>query len=137
MSPYLKITFRTFTIWILTSVINGTLWAFYISFSKDVFGNLAGDALLIFSASLFFSAPGFFIFWIILLIKLGNGTYERALFRAALSTGFILAVLFGLIGLVIFGPQFLPDKYVGILFPVVSAITSIMIHFSYFKKINN
>jgi hypothetical protein len=136
MNLYLKLTFRTFTIWILASFINGLLYGIYKASMNHISNAFPVGILVIFFISLFFSAPGFFIFWIILLGKLGKGIYERALFRAALSTGFLLAAATAIVCLELLKSAFSTDKYVLILFAILSSMSSIMIHFNHFKKIN-
>src|SRR5664279_5519357 len=106
MSPYLKLTGRTFTIWILTSLINGLLCGIFITLSSVMYFELIGNVLLVSICSLFFSAPGFFVFWLVLLFKISTHTTERALFRSALITGFILASISGLFGSNIYSSVF-------------------------------
>lgn len=136
MSLYLKITFRTFTIWLLASFINALFCATWRGLNNHVSNEIPGDALFTFFISLFFSAPGFFVFWIILLVKLSKGIYERALFRAALSTGFLLATATAMAFLGLLESEFSTGKYVVILFIILSSMISIMMHFNQFKKIN-
>lgn len=136
MNLYLKLTLGTFTIWVLTSFINGLLCTTYRASVSHISHEVPLDILFIFFLSLFFSAPGFFIFWIILLVKLGRGMYERALFRAALSTGFLLAAATAIVCLELLKSEFSTGKYVVVLFAILSSTTSIMIHFNHFKKIN-
>lgn len=135
MNPYIKITATTFTTWILTSFINGLICGVYLAIIHKHPSQFAGLAILIFFLSLIFSSIGYFILWMILVITFGNGVYNRALFRRALSAGFMLAISTGIIGLKIFEYELHCDKYVIVLF-VVSAMLSIMIHFNQFKKIN-
>ena len=136
MNLYLKITIGAFTIWILTSFINALFCATWSSVIINYQSGLAVHALMAFFVSLLFSAPGFFVFWIILPVKLSHGIYERALFRAALSTGFILATATALTCLELPGPAFATGKYLFILFAIISATLSIVMHFNHFKKIN-
>lgn len=136
MNLYLKLTLRTFTIWILASFINGLLCGIYKASMNHISNGFPVGILVVFFISLFFSAPGFFVFWIILLGKLGKGIYERALFRAALSTGFLLAAATAIVCTELLKSEFSTNKYVLILFAILSSMTSIMIHFNHFKKIN-
>jgi hypothetical protein len=136
MNLYLKITIGTFTIWILASFINALFYATWLSVIINYQSGLVVHTLIAFFVSLLFSAPGFFVFWIILLVKLSRGIYERALFRAALSTGFILATATALTCLELPARAFATGKYLFILFAIISATSSIMIHFNHFKKIN-
>lgn len=131
MNPYVSITCRTFTIWIMASIINGLLCGIYFAICD---GEYAPVLLGIVSAgvcSLFFSVPGIFIFWVIMLLMIGRKLHGRALFRAALSTGMLLAsaTAFLFAGMV--------SRYqVPVIssFIILSAITSIMMHFTRFKK---
>ncbi len=135
MSPYIKITITTFTTWMLCAMINGLLSGTYMFFANHYFGEWPADILIIFFLSLFFSAPGFFIFWIVLLISFARWNEERALFRIALSAGFALALITGIAGSVIFKNEFPNGEYLVILFVILSAMTSIIMHFNHFKKI--
>ena len=136
MNLYLKLTISTFTIWILASFINGLFYGIYEASINHIFNAFPVGILVVFFISLFFSAPGFFIFWIILMGKLGRGIYERALFRAALSTGFLLAATTAIVCLELLKSEFSTDKYAVVPFTVLSSTTSIMMHFNHFKRIN-
>lgn len=135
MNPYLSITFRTFTIWVMASVINAFLSGIYL----DICGNehLPIPYLIFFCGivSLFFSVPGFFVFWIIMLIAISRYIYGRALFRAALSAGLLLATVTAVISSGLFKSASSTASFVLPLFIILSAITSIMMHFNLFKKI--
>lgn len=135
MSAYLKITGRTVTIWLLASLINGLLCSISISILYNVYDNIAADIFGIAFISLFFSAPGFFIFWIILLFEISTSTKERDLFRSALITGCILAVVTAYFGSKLFASEFSNHPTIPAASIIISAITSIMFHFKYFKKI--
>ena len=135
MSPYLKLTGRTFTIWILASFINGVLCGIFITLSNAMYSDLIGNILLVSFFSLFFSAPGFFVFWLVLLFKMSIDTTERALFRAALITGFILSSITGLFGSGIYSSVFDYHSIVIATCVILSAMSSIMSHFKHFKKI--
>jgi hypothetical protein len=134
MNPYVIITFRTFTIWIMAAAINGFFCGIYMSF----FGRESETIPLIFfcgALSLFFSVPGFFIFWIVMLISISKYIYERALFRAALSVGLILAASTAVISSGLYSSVSSTSWFVFPLFIIVSTIASIMMHFNLFKKI--
>lgn len=132
MRPYIRITFITFTVWLLAAFVNGLLCGVFLAISEHHPAEWAGYLIVIFFISLFFSAPGFFIFWITMMVTFAKWIRERALFRTALSAGFILALITGICCSEIFRYE----KYVLILFIIISAITSIMLHFKHFKKIN-
>lgn len=135
MNPYVKITITTFTIWMICAMINGLLCGTYTSFANHHFNEWLVDILVIFFFSLVFSASGFFIFWMVLLISFARWIEERLLFRVALSTGLVLASITGVICSEIFKNEFPKGKYLIALFVILSAITGIMIHFNHFKKI--
>lgn len=135
MSPYIEITGRTATIWLLTSFINGILCGVALFFLNHTYDQLPGDICLIFIVSLFFSAPGFFIFWIVLLLKFFFYTIERALFRSALITGLILSFVTAYPGSKIFASEFMGYALIPASCIVLSAMISIILHFKYFKKI--
>lgn len=135
MSPYLKITGRTFTIWLLACFINGLLCGIALSIVNNSYTEMMAAIIGIAFISLFFAAPGFLIFWIILLLKILLGTKEAALFRSALIAGFIIASVTALLFPKMFSFEF--DNYSSIPAAsiILSAISSIMLHFKQFKKI--
>lgn len=135
MSPYIKITGRTFTMWLLASGINALLCGIGLSLIKPFYGEAAGDIILIFIVSLFFSAPGFFVFWIVLLFKIATHTTERALFRSALITAFILACATAYFGARIFSGEFYNHASIPATCVIISSLSSILLHFKHFKKI--
>ncbi len=133
MNCILKITFRTFTLWVLSSIFNGLICGSFLSLRDSYSG--FGHVFFIFFLSLIFAAPGFFIFWIIMLTKLQAHVYERALFRAALSTGFILSIATVLICRTMYESMHQQANYVFSLSIIISAEASIMLHFRSFKQI--
>lgn len=135
MSPYIKITGRTFTMWLLASLINGLLCAIYLSMINHTYLQVASDIIFIFFVSLFFSVPGFFTLWIILLILISKYIVERALFRAALRAGMILSAATALCAFKMLSSEFYYYPVVPALCINMSAITSILLHFKHFKKI--
>ncbi len=135
MNPYIKITITTFTIWMLCALINSLACGTYIVFTSYHFNEWLGNIIFIFFLSLFFSAPGFFIFWCVLIISFAKWIEQRALFRVALSTGFILALITGIISSSLFKHEFPAGEYMIVLFVMLSAMISIIKHFNHFKKI--
>ena len=135
MNPYIKITITTFTTWMLCAMINGLLSGTYMFFANHHFGEWPSVILIIFFLSLFFSAPGFFIFWIVLLISFARWNEERALFRIALSTGFSLGLITGILCSKIFKNEFPKGEYLLVVFVILSAMTGIIMHFNHFKII--
>lgn len=135
MNPYLKITGRTATIWLLASFINAILCGAALFFVSNTYDQLPGYVFLIVILSLFFSAPGFFIFWIVLLIKFSFHTTERVLFRSALTTGLVLSIVTAYPGSKMVASEFMGYALIPASCIVLSAMISIMLHFKYFKKI--
>lgn len=135
MNPYLKITGRTFTIWIMASLINGLLCGISLSVINLNYTEIIPDSIVIFFISLFFSAPGVFIFWIVLLIKIAGYITERALFRTALGTGFVLASATAAFCSKMFSDEFSNHSFVIAACIILSAMSSIMLHFNQIKKI--
>lgn len=135
MSPYIKITGRTFTIWLLASLINGLLCGITLSVVHNIYSEITADIIGIAFISLFFSAPGFLVFWFVLLIRILTDTKERALFRSALVTGFILASVTAFFCSKMFSSEFSNHFYIPAACIILSAISSIMLHFKHFKKI--
>jgi hypothetical protein len=135
MKPYIKITVITFTTWLVFAIINGFLTGIFITITRHLPYDWALFIVIAFFISLLFSSPGFFIFWIILLISFANHIQQRTLFRHALSAGFVLSSIEAIACSNIFLEHFSSNKYILILLVIVSCITSIMMHFNYFKKI--
>lgn len=134
MKQYIRLSFITFTIWLLSAFVNGLLCGIFLAVTRHEPAEWPGNLIVILLISLFFSAPGFFIFWITMLVSFAKWVRERALFRIALCTGFILSLITATGCAGIFTSEF-HNKYVFILLINLSAITSIMLHFNHFKKI--
>lgn len=135
MSIYLKLTARTFTIWLLTALINGLLAGIAVAIINSEYGMMAEFCLIIGILSLIFSIPGFFIFWVVLLVKAAKQERERALFRAALGTGFILSAATAACSYGLLFSAVKSYSFVLILIIVVSFLSSIMFHFKNFKNL--
>ena len=135
MSIYLKLTGRTFTIWLLTVFLNGLLAGIAISMIGREFDQVAGYCILAGVLSLVFSVPGFFIFWIVLLFRAARHDRERELFRAALSAGFILSAATAACAYGLLFSLVKNDAYVLMVTIILSTLISIMIHFKIFKNL--
>ena len=135
MNRYFKITIRTFTIWVASSLINGLLCGIYFSVIGNEFSGVGGTILFII-ISLVFSIPGFLLFWIFLLIGINRKVYARALFRTALSTGLILSLIYMVFGSIWLRPMLPVERY-PIGFIVISVLAGILLHFKHFKNIHN
>lgn len=134
MNPYVSITFRTVTIWIMSAVINGVLCGIYLGIIGYQNESVGSWMFLVLICSLFFSVPGFLVFWIKMLFMINRNKYGRSLFRSALSTCMILSCLTAFFSKELF-------KDAGIIaissFIILSPMLSIMMHFNLFKKIGN
>lgn len=134
MNPFLAITLRTFTTWIMAAIINALSSGIYLAF---VLGpGFAPERIFITGVgSLVFSVPGFFIFWVILLIRLTNVADSRALFRTMLAAGMIPAA--GMIWIFSNILDLEPGYIIPLAAMVICSITaSIMLHFKLILKIN-
>lgn len=134
MNPYLSITFRTFTIWVMAAVLNGSLSGIYLAIIEEQPDQVIAIGFICGLCSLFFSIPGFFVFWIVMLIAINAYKYQRALFRMALSAGMIIALLTGTVSIHFFKAFYSGEWFLFPLFILLSAISSIMMHFNLFKK---
>jgi hypothetical protein len=132
---YLKLTGRTFTIWLLTAFLNGLLTGIAISIMGREYNQVVVNCILTGILSLVFSAPGFFIFWLVLLFRAARHNRERELFRAALSAGFILSAVTATCAYDLLFSMVKNDAYVLVLTIILSSLTSIMIHFKTFKNL--
>jgi hypothetical protein len=118
----------------MSAVINGLLCGIYLCISRHTADPIPVMIFLAGILSLFFAIPGFFIFWVIMLILISQRFCGRSLFRAALSIGLVLACCTVYFSLDLFrGPEGIAIS----LFIILSAITSIMLHFNLFKKIGS
>jgi hypothetical protein len=135
VSIYLKLTGRTFTIWLLAAFLNGLLAGIAISIISNEYYHVAENCIAVGILSLVFSAPGFFIFWLVLLFRAARHDRERELFRVALSAGFILSALTAACayGLLFWLAE--NDTCVLVLIIILSTLLSIMIHFKIFKNL--
>ena len=136
MNGYIKITGRTFTMWLLACVINGLLCGAFVSIIdgdySNVFERIIGYAFI----SLFFAIPGFIILWLVLLFRLSTTKKDRSVFRTALVAGFILACITALFVSNIFSSEFSDYHQVPSACIILSALSSVMLHFKYLKNIN-
>lgn len=135
MSIYLKLTGRTFTIWLLAAFLNGLLAGITISIISNEYYHVAENCFAVGILSLVFSAPGFFIFWLILLFRAARHDRQRELFRAALSAGFILSALTAACAYHLLSCLVKNAACVLVLIIILSTLISIMIHFKIFKNL--
>lgn len=135
MSIYLKLTGRTFTIWLLTAFINAVLTGMVVTFCEQEYGMLLEICLITGILSLAFSVPGFFIFWLVLLFKAVRYERERTLFRSALTAGFILSAATAACAYGLLFSEAGNYAFVLIITIILSAVISIMVHFKKFKNL--
>lgn len=133
MNIYVKLTGRTFTIWLLTALINALLAGIAVSVINHEYDSVAENCFLAGILSLVFSIPGFFIFWLVLLVRAAKHERERALFRSALSTGCLLSAATAACGYDLLFSAVKNYGFVLILIIILSSLISIMIHFKNFK----
>ena len=136
MNIYLKLTGRTFTIWLLTAFINGLLSGIAVAILNNEHSSMAEFCLVIGLLSGIFSVPGFLIFWLVLLIKAARKVTERALFRSALSAGFMLSAATATCGYELLFNVLKNYAWVLVLIIILATVISIMIHFKNFKNLN-
>jgi len=134
MNPYVSITFRTITIWIMAALVNGILCGIYLGIIEYENGPFGLWIFLVFLCSLFFAAPGFFIFWVVMLRMITRKKFGRSLFRSALSSGIITACATAFLSKEVFKQA---GELTISLFILLSTITSIMMHFKQLKKIGS
>lgn len=135
MSIYLKLTGRTFTIWLLTAFVNGLLAGIAVAILNDEYSRMVEFCLLIGLLSGVFSVPGFLIFWLVLLTKAARKVTERALFRSALSTGFLLSAATAASAYALLSNLVKNYAWVLVLIIILSTVISIMMHFKKFKHL--
>jgi hypothetical protein len=129
MINFLKISFFTFTIWILAAFINAVLFTLVFNISGLVINNVNETIILSFLFSLLFSVPAIFFLWIVFLASSGH----RNLSSILLKTAFVLALLS-----CIFIPLVPGDVYEGHWFLlsfiiVTSSVSSVLLHHSFLK----
>ena len=122
----------SFTVWVMAALFNACLGGTWLSFFSNEFSTWQVIVLQVFVCTLFFSLPGMFIFWIVLLV---NWEQER-LFRVLLKTAFVVSILSSVI--LYFLPVDVVDdqQFFLSLCVVIASIASIMIHHSTIKTIS-
>jgi len=123
------------TIWLLASGINGVLRWLAAIFSAVIHYDLTENLIVAVSISLSSLAPGFFVFWFVLMVKTSSNTKERALFRCALRVGCILAIITALLARALLAGSFGKFSFEVASSIAIATITSIMLHYHCFKKI--
>ena len=116
--------FSSFTIWVLSAMLNAILSGTVVWFFSGEFNYWPSAIILVFIFSLLFSVPGILLFWMILLV---NWESEE-LFRILLKAGLIISSLSSLLVFIL--PVGM-DKYKLLLLSLCIVITttaSIMLH---------
>ncbi|MEJ7589141.1 MAG: hypothetical protein WKI04_16410 [Ferruginibacter sp.] len=123
---FFKSVIISFTIWIMTGILNTLLSGSYLYYFSNEFSDAPGTYLLSFIFTLVFSIPGIFIFWLVLLVNRNS----KLLFRSLLQAGFLISALSSLL---LFALPFNHAKGQLVFLSgciVVSPIASIMLHHS-------
>jgi len=127
----IKSIFSSFTIWVLTALLNAVLSGTVVSFSSSGFSYWPTAILVVFILTLIFSIPGIFLFWITLLVN----WEAEGLFRILLRLGFIVSILSSLLIYVLPMDMEIGQLLLLSLCMVIATVTSIMLHHSIFNAI--
>lgn len=129
---FFKSIFISFTVWVLTALLNALLMGSVLFFLSDEFKYFPSAFGFTLFFTLIFSMPAVFVLWIVLLANWD----EQTLFRSLLKTGFIVSILSSVVA------YFLPfgviksERPLLSLCIVIAAISSIMMHHSMISSIN-
>lgn len=127
----IKSIFSSFTVWILTALLNAVLSGTVVSILSSESESWPSTVLLVFIFTLVFSIPGIFIFWIILLVN----WEAEGLFRILLRLGFIVSILSSLLVYVLPMGMEKGQLLLLSLCMMTATITSIMVHHSILMSI--
>jgi hypothetical protein len=123
------------TVWLLAALINAFLIAVVFSMENAQ----AGRFFIFFPgivASLFFSAPGMFCFWIVFLIAVYSNRAGQSLFRLLLATGICCSLCTGVaVGYILRGEPGMSVLKTAVI-AVASAMLSLFAHRKSFIFIN-
>jgi hypothetical protein len=122
----MHIGLRTFTIWVLTALINAVISACCLAFSNTEFNVWILAFLLTLFFTLLFSVPAVFIFFICFAAT--SKSDAGHLFRVLLVAAFVTAIISAAGFYVAFYYQFKTFTIFLTLSIVISAISSIMLH---------
>lgn|GEM_PF-2084069 len=127
---FIKTTFFTFTIWIVTALVNGLLYAVIFSLGNmgnDYFIETAG---MVFFFSLLISVPAVFVLWIVFLTSCQNEQLTRILLRTVFILSLFTVIVIALVpGGTQNGHWLLQSSII-----IVSAIISLMLHHRFLKS---
>lgn len=131
----MQIVFRTFTIWVMTALINAIISAACLYFSKGIFEDWPLAFVLAFVFTLLFSLPSLLVFFIIFIAA--QKADGEALFRRLLGTGWIMAIISGVIFCTSFYSEF-NEVTLLLGFSIFAATTtSILLHHRFIVAICN
>lgn len=128
---FIKSIFSTFTIWVLAALLNALLSATWLWLFSTEYNHWPVGFVLALVFTLFFSIPGMFVFWLVLLVNWG----KTSLFQLLLKAGFIISLLSSLFLFLLNDAELERQQLFLSLSIVTSSIASIMIHFPIFKTI--
>ncbi len=129
---FFKSIFSTFTIWVLAALLNALISATWMSLFATEFNRWPVWFFLSVVFTLFFSLPGVFIFWLVLLAN----WQKPLLFQTLLKVGFIISSLSSLFLFVLNDHEIEGQQFPLSLSIIISSIASIMIHFTILKNIS-
>ena len=128
---FFKSIFSTFTIWVLASLLNALLGATWLRLFLTEYNHWPVRFALTLLFTIFFSTPGMFVFWLMLLINWEN----TRLFRSLLKAVFIISILSALFLFLLNDHELERQQLFLSLFNVISPKASIMMHVPIFKTI--
>jgi hypothetical protein len=128
---FIKSVFLSFTIWVLTALLNTMLSGGCLAFSNEV-RYWQETFLLVFIGTLIFSIPGIFIFWIVLLVN----WRKDLLFRSLLKAGFVISALSSLLLFILPFNHIKGQQAPISLCMIIAAVASIMIHYPAIRSIS-
>lgn len=128
---FFKSIFSTFTIWVLAALLNALLSATWLWLFSDEYNQWPVGFALTLVFTLFFSTPGIFVFWLVLLANWN----KDLLFQYLLKAGVIISSLSSLFLFFLNDDDLERQQLFLSLSIVISSIASIMMHFTIFKNI--
>ena len=130
----MQIILRTFTIWVLTALINAILSASVLAFSDTEFNAWFFAFLLAFFFTLIFSVPAIFIF--LIFFTATEKDDAGYLFRTLLITGFITASISAAAFYAAFNTAFKGFTILLMFSIVLSTLSAIMLHHKFIVAIS-
>lgn len=125
----MRLTFQTFTIWVLTALINAIISACCLSGGRSGYNEWIGAFLLTIIFTLVFSVPATFIFWITFMGAHKNDA--DYLFRLLLATGIVGALISAIVFYFSFYAEFKDYTFSLAISIEIATIISIVLHHSF------